>query len=215
MVSANSVQSRADVLVIVMSAVLVLTGLQWVTLKPRDPVQVELEGEEVDWRAPGLPKALASELQWCAALGGGGVATVVRWRRRRWPHAALASWVAGVAGHHPTGRHPPTPPAPCLPAHDCHALLLRRVWDALRSASRTRSLVLFYNGHCLMQVGVAPPGMALGSAAPGPICQQAMKSGTGNYLANLVLFPGPCFRWRLVWAWCRWQQRGWLPAGCP
>ncbi|EFN56374.1 hypothetical protein CHLNCDRAFT_12757, partial [Chlorella variabilis] len=136
----NSVQSRADVLVIVMSAVLVLTGLQWVTLKPRDPVQVELEGEEVDWRAPGLPKALASELQW--------------------------------------------------------------VWDALRSASRTRSLVLFYNGHCLMQVGVAPPGMALGSAAPGPICQQAMKSGTGNYLANLVLFPG-----RLEFA-------AYLPANC-
>ena len=31
---------------------------------------------------------------------------------------------------------------------------------------------------------------APGTASPGPICQQAMQSGTGNYLANLVLFPG-------------------------
>ena len=56
-VSATSSQSRADVLVIVMSAVLVLTGLQWIT-------QVELEGSEVDWRAPKLPRALDEELQW-------------------------------------------------------------------------------------------------------------------------------------------------------
>lgn len=49
---------------IVISAVLVLTGLQWATLKPRDPVRVELEGEEADWRAQGLPSKLTSELQW-------------------------------------------------------------------------------------------------------------------------------------------------------
>lgn len=63
-VSAGSSQSRADVLVIVMSAVLVLTGLQWLSLKPKEPPQVELEGREVSHRAPGLPKALAAELQW-------------------------------------------------------------------------------------------------------------------------------------------------------
>lgn len=74
---------------------------------------------------------------------------------------------------------PPSPPA-----------MRRRAWDALRSTSRARCLVLFHRGRCLMQVGVAPVGQAPGAAAPGPICQQAMKSGTGNYLANLVLFPG-------------------------
>ncbi len=66
----------------------------------------------------------------------------------------------------------------------------RRAWDALRTTSRARCLVLFHRGRCLMQLGVAPAGQAPGAAAPGPICQQAMKSGTGNYLANLVLFPG-------------------------
>lgn len=63
-VSAGSSQSRADVLVIVMSAVLVLTGLQWLSLKPKEPPQVELEGQEVSHRTPGLPRALAAELQW-------------------------------------------------------------------------------------------------------------------------------------------------------
>lgn len=64
MVSAGSSQSRADVLIIVMSAVLVLTGLQWATLKPKDPPRVELEGQEVSFRAPGMPQALLAEMQW-------------------------------------------------------------------------------------------------------------------------------------------------------
>ena len=63
-VSAGSSQSRADVLVIVMSAILVLTGLQWLSLKPKAPVQVMLEGGEVQFRAPGLSSALLAELQW-------------------------------------------------------------------------------------------------------------------------------------------------------
>lgn len=33
-----------------------------------------------------------------------------------------------------------------------------RAWDSLRSATRARSLVLFYKGRCLMQEGVAPAG---------------------------------------------------------
>lgn len=64
MVSAGSAQSRADVAVIVMSAVLLLTGLQWLSLKPKEKEAVELEGAAVAWFAPGLPKALTSELQW-------------------------------------------------------------------------------------------------------------------------------------------------------
>lgn len=139
-VSAGSAQSRADVAVIVMSAVLVLTGLQWITLKPKDPTQVELEGEEVAYVAPGLPKALVAEMQW--------------------------------------------------------------VWDALRTTSRARSVVIFYRGRCLFQVGVAPAGQAVGAASPGAICQQAMNSGTGNYLANLTLFPG------------RFEFSSYLPPNC-
>lgn len=63
-VSAGSAQSRADVLVIVMSAVLVLTGLQWLSLRPKDPQRVELEGEPAAFYAPGLPRPLLAELQW-------------------------------------------------------------------------------------------------------------------------------------------------------
>lgn len=63
-VSAGSAQSRADVLVIVMSAVLVLTGLQWLSLRPKEPQRVELEGEPAAFYAPGLPRPLLAELQW-------------------------------------------------------------------------------------------------------------------------------------------------------
>lgn len=65
-----------------------------------------------------------------------------------------------------------------------------RVWAAVSSATRTRSLALFYNGRCLLLAGVAPAGAAGAAAVPGPICQAAMKSGKGNYLANLAVFPG-------------------------
>lgn len=54
----------------------------------------------------------------------------------------------------------------------------------------------------------AAPGLlqAPGTASPGPICQKAMQSGTGNYLANLVLFPGAYKKgWvqfvLVLWAW--------------
>lgn len=40
---ASSAQSRADVLVIAMAAALLLTGLTWLSLKPRDPVKVRLQ----------------------------------------------------------------------------------------------------------------------------------------------------------------------------
>lgn len=45
-VDASSGQSRADVLGIFMSAVLLLTGLQWLSLKPREmqPVGISAEG---------------------------------------------------------------------------------------------------------------------------------------------------------------------------
>ena len=93
-------------------------------------------------------------------------------------------------GHGAHTPAPPPAPAPQLPSTCSASPLLCRVWDSLRSATRAKSMVLFYKGRCLMHVGYAASGAPVGGAAPGPICQQAMKSGTGNYLANLVLFPG-------------------------
>ena len=68
MVTASSSQSRTDVLVIVLSAVLLLTGLQWLSLKPRQPVRVQPRGVEVAYLLAGLAPELAAELQWCALL---------------------------------------------------------------------------------------------------------------------------------------------------
>jgi hypothetical protein len=46
---ASSAQSRADVATILMAAVLGLTGLQWLSLKPKSPKLVELDGDRVDY----------------------------------------------------------------------------------------------------------------------------------------------------------------------
>ena len=48
----------------------------------------------------------------------------------------------------------------------------------------------FHRGRCVMHAGAAAAGVPPGSAAPGPICERALETGTGNYLANLVLYPG-------------------------
>ena len=46
-------------------------------------------------------------------------------------------------------------------------------------------------GGCALKAGVVSRECARGAApALGPIAQRALESGTGNYLANLVLFPG-------------------------
>ena len=63
-VSAGSSQSRADVLVIFLSAVLVLTGLQWLSLKPKVPVQVELDGPEVEHLDGALSEKATAEIRW-------------------------------------------------------------------------------------------------------------------------------------------------------
>lgn len=64
MVSASSSQSRADVLVIFLSAVLVLTGLQWLSLKPKAPVQVELDGLVVEHLDGALSQKATAEIRW-------------------------------------------------------------------------------------------------------------------------------------------------------
>jgi hypothetical protein len=37
---------------------------------------------------------------------------------------------------------------------------------------------------------MARSGHVLGTAAGGDVCSKAMESGQGNYLANMVLYPG-------------------------
>jgi len=66
-VDASSAQSRADVVVIFMSAVLLLTGLQWAALTAREALPVEPDGPEVAFYSDALPEAAAAELKWCAA----------------------------------------------------------------------------------------------------------------------------------------------------
>lgn len=59
---ASSSQSRSDVIVIFISAVLALTGLQWLSLKPKTPVVVDLHGEFVEYFDESLSDAARSEL---------------------------------------------------------------------------------------------------------------------------------------------------------
>jgi hypothetical protein len=135
MVAATSSQSRTDVLLIVMSAVLVLTGLQWLSLRSKPPTVVEPDGTpNISFHYPTLPDEAKSELQW--------------------------------------------------------------VWESVQKATRTKSMVVFYSNKCIWHTGYAnntltsTPTLSSTTAQPGPICKLAMSSGSGNYLANLVLFPG-------------------------
>jgi 4-amino-4-deoxy-L-arabinose transferase-like glycosyltransferase len=61
-------QSRSDALGIIVSAVLILTGLLWQQAQPRDPEVVVLEGEEGFDLALDLPEAVAAELAWASRL---------------------------------------------------------------------------------------------------------------------------------------------------
>ncbi|PNH03732.1 hypothetical protein TSOC_010182 [Tetrabaena socialis] len=129
-VDASSSQSRADVLGIVLSAVLLLTGLQWLALKQREVAAVEPDGPVVDYVDSGLKPQAAL----CREFG---------WAR-----------------------------------------------DSMFRTTRCRSLLLIYKGRNLFHFGHILRGLSPGSAAPGDICAQAMRDGRGNYLANLLLYPG-------------------------
>eukprot|EP00879_Flechtneria_rotunda_P014711 GHRR01015372.1.p1 GENE.GHRR01015372.1~~GHRR01015372.1.p1 ORF type:complete len:269 (+),score=61.85 GHRR01015372.1:206-1012(+) len=129
-VDAGSSQSRADVLGILLSAVLLLTGLQWLALKSKQIEPVPLEGVQVNYINPDfkLPKAVVQEMQW--------------------------------------------------------------VWQSLQATSRATSLVVMYQGRTVFHAGMARPGHQLGTAVPGEVSVKAMESGQGNYMPNLVLYPG-------------------------
>ncbi|CAK0745940.1 hypothetical protein CVIRNUC_001656 [Coccomyxa viridis] len=98
-VDASSAQSRADVLTIGLSAVVLLTGLQWVSLQPRKPVQVAPNGTTATFISPALPEAAQGELKWmwtalqaCSRCTG----VVVIHRRQCVMHCGVAR-----AGHLP------------------------------------------------------------------------------------------------------------------
>jgi hypothetical protein len=61
-------QARADVLGVILSAVLILTGLIWQQVQPRSPDAVELIGEEGFVLAQDLPQAIKTELAWASHL---------------------------------------------------------------------------------------------------------------------------------------------------
>ncbi|QOV24218.1 cofactor assembly of complex C subunit B [Anabaenopsis elenkinii] len=61
-------QARADVVGVILSAVMILTGLIWQQVQPRSPDAVELIGEEGFILAPDLPEAVKTELAWGSRL---------------------------------------------------------------------------------------------------------------------------------------------------
>ena len=61
-------QARGDVLGVVLSTVLILTGLIWQQVQPKTPEAVELIGEEGFEIAPELPQAVKTELAWASHL---------------------------------------------------------------------------------------------------------------------------------------------------
>jgi hypothetical protein len=61
-------QARADVLGVILSAVLILTGLIWQQVQPKSPDAVKLIGEEGFVLAPDLPVFVKTELAWASHL---------------------------------------------------------------------------------------------------------------------------------------------------
>lgn len=61
-------QARSDALGVLMSALLILTGLLWQRVQPRSPDAVNLIGEEGFELASDLPEAIKTELAWASHL---------------------------------------------------------------------------------------------------------------------------------------------------
>jgi Cofactor assembly of complex C subunit B, CCB2/CCB4 len=61
-------QARSDAMGVILTAVLVLTGLLWQQVQPKQPDSVVLEGAEGFELAPTLPESLQTELAWASHL---------------------------------------------------------------------------------------------------------------------------------------------------
>ncbi len=64
----TNAQARSDALGVIVSAVLILTGLLWQQVQPRSPESVTLLGEEGFELEPALPDTLKTELAWASHL---------------------------------------------------------------------------------------------------------------------------------------------------
>jgi Cofactor assembly of complex C subunit B, CCB2/CCB4 len=62
----TNAQSRSDALGVILSAILILTGLLWRRVQPRMPESVELVGEQGFELEPTLPEAVKVELAWAS-----------------------------------------------------------------------------------------------------------------------------------------------------
>lgn len=61
-------QARSDALGVILSALLILTGLLWQRIQPRSPDAVTLIGEEGLEFAPNLPVEVQTELAWASRI---------------------------------------------------------------------------------------------------------------------------------------------------
>jgi len=61
-------QARSDVMGVILSALLILTGLLWQRIQPVPPESVMLEGQEGLELAEDLPETVATELAWASHL---------------------------------------------------------------------------------------------------------------------------------------------------
>jgi hypothetical protein len=64
----TNAQSRSDALGVILSALLILTGLLWQRIQPKPPESVQLIGEEGFELDPDLPETVKTELAWASHL---------------------------------------------------------------------------------------------------------------------------------------------------
>ncbi|KAI4328328.1 hypothetical protein L6164_020689 [Bauhinia variegata] len=134
---AGSSQSRADLLTLGLAVTNILTGLVWLSIRPKSITVVNPKGVQCTRVCTRLPDLAVTELLW--------------------------------------------------------------VWESLSDVTRCRSLVIVYDGSCVLQIGaMAESSNGNGEAVAvdanrltqGSLYQGVMKSGAQSYLANLSLYPG-------------------------
>lgn len=76
-------QARSDALGVLLSALLIFTGLLWQQVQPRSPEAVELIGKEGFELAPNLPETVRTELAWASLmlLTNSATCSVVVWHQ--------------------------------------------------------------------------------------------------------------------------------------
>ncbi|CAF2075538.1 unnamed protein product [Brassica napus] len=133
---ASSSQSRADLLALGLAVTNLLTGLVWLSIRPKTITPVEPEGVDCKVLEPNLPASILSELLWA--------------------------------------------------------------WESIKVATCCKSLVIVYNGICLLQIGMAAKSPDANKAVlvntdklmTGSVYQGVFNSKAQSYLANLSLYPG-------------------------